>query len=109
MELRTVGGLATPIGLDFWAYMCKNHANMRTSLDVEYGRLLRRKRSAMLLTTDEVSEFLGIPAVDIREIEEGFHSPTPEVRELIKSALRGNGNGLHQGAKEIRWLDHPGG
>jgi len=54
----------------------------------------------MLLTTDEVSELLGIPAVDIREIEEGCHSPTPEVRELIKSALWANGNGLPQGAKK---------
>ena len=94
MGLRIVGGLAAPIGLDVWAYTCKNHVNMRTSSDVEYGRLLRRKRLAMLLTTDEVSELLGIPAVDIREIDEGCHSPTPEVRELIKRALWANGNGL---------------
>ena len=108
--MRIVDGLAALIGLDFWAYMCKNHADMRTPLEVEYGRLLRRKRSAMLLTTDEVSELLGIPAVDIRKIEEGCHSPTPEVRERIKSALWANGNGLPQGAKEIASsLDHPGG
>ena len=101
MGLRIVDGLAALIGLDFWAYMCKNHADMRTPLEVEYGRLLRRKRSAMLLTTDEVSELLGISAVAIREIEEGCHSPTPEVRERIKSALLANGNGLSRGAKEI--------
>ena len=96
--MRIVGGLAAPIGLDFWAYMCKNHADMCTLSDVEYGRLLRRKRLVMLLRTDEVSELLGIPAVDIIEIEEGCYSPTPEMRELIKSALWANGNGLPQWA-----------
>lgn len=74
---------------------------MSVSSDVEYGRRLRRKRSAMLLTIEEFSELLSIPVVDIKGIEEGCQSPTPEVRELIKSVLWTKGNGLNQGAKEI--------
>ena len=92
--VKARGGLAAPRSLDYWAYICKTCADMSASSDVQFGRLLRRRRLALLLTTEEVSELLGILMVDIREIEEGCQSPTPEVRERIKSALFANGNGL---------------
>ena len=99
MIVRT-GGLTAPLNLDFWGYLWQNHVNMSTTSDVEYGKLLRRKRSAVLLTTEEVSKLLGIPAVDISEIEEGTHFLTLDVRELIERFLWAKGNGLTQETRE---------